>query len=148
MPSERVKQFYESESFATIGVSDSRRNFAWSIFDQLASLGKRVYVVNPDNGRHEGVRFYDSFDTLPETPEAIIVSLDLSKVSGVLEAVKNSGAKHVWFQQGSYDDEILDTCDRLGIDPIKGCSLMHMPEAGFPHNLHRWINELFTKGYR
>ena len=148
MPSERVKQFYDSESFAIVGMSGSKRNFAWSIFDQLVGLGKRVYAINPNFDYYEGVHFYDSLESLPETPEAVVISLDMSKVSGLLESVKNSGVKYVWFQQGSYDDDVLDECGRLGLDPIKGCALMHAPGAGFPHNIHRWVNELFTKGYR
>jgi predicted CoA-binding protein len=148
MPSERVKQFYECDSFAIVGVSRKEKNIAWSIYEQLVERGKRVYAVNPGEGSYGGIRFYGSLAELPETPEAIILSLDLRKAKGILEELKDSEAKYIWFQQGSFDDELLSEAKRLGLDPIKGCALMNMPNAQFMHRFHRAINELFGKGYK
>jgi uncharacterized protein len=148
MPSERVTQFYQCASFAIVGVSRKKKNFAWLIYEQLEELGKRVYAINPDEGSFGGIRFYNSLSELPETPEAIILSLDLTKAKGILDEAKNSGAKYIWFQRGSFDDEILSDSARLGLDPIKGCAMMNMPNAQFIHRFHRTINEFFGKGYK
>jgi predicted CoA-binding protein len=148
MPSERVKQFYDCESFAIIGMSRQKKNFAWSIYEQLLNLGKRVYPVNPIEGSYGGIRFYQSLADLPEVPEAVILSLDPSKAKGLLEELKDCGAKYIWFQQGSFDEENLSEAKRLGLDPIKGCVLMNIPNAQFVHRFHRAINELLGKGYK
>ncbi len=148
MPSERVKQFYECSSFAIIGMSKDRKNFAWSIYEQLIEAGKRVYAVNPKEGSSRGAEFYNSLADLPEVPEAIILSLDPGSAKGMLEEIKDSGAKYVWFQQGSFDEEMLSEADRLGMNPIKGCAIMYLPDAPVIHRFHRAINEFFGKGYK
>jgi predicted CoA-binding protein len=148
MPSDRVKNFYECESFAIVGMSRNRKNFAWAIFEQLTRLGKKVYAVSPNEGEHQGVEFYRSISSLPEVPEAIILSLDPGDAKGVLHEVKDSGAKYVWFQQGSFDEEMLTEADRLGMNPIKGCAIMYLPDAPVIHRFHRALNEFFGKGYK
>ncbi len=148
MPSERVGHFYECESFAIIGMSRTKKNFAWTIFEQLSQLGKRVYPINSKGGSNQGIQFFSSLAELPETPEAIILSVDPAAAKGMLEELKDSGAKYIWFQQGSFDDEVLSEGTRMGLDPIKGCVLMNMPEAAFIHRFHRTINEFFGKGYK
>jgi predicted CoA-binding protein len=48
MPSERVKNFYDCDSFAIVGMSRNRKNFAWAIYEQLKRLDKKVFAVNAD----------------------------------------------------------------------------------------------------
>jgi uncharacterized protein len=148
MPSERVGHFYECESFAIIGMSKTRKNFAWTIFEQLSQLGKRVYPININAGNYQGAQFYRSLAELPEIPEAVILSVDPASAKGMLEELKDCGAKYIWFQQGSFNDEVLSEGTRIGLDPIKGCVLMNMPEAALIHRFHRAINEFFGKGYK
>lgn len=148
MPSERVVDFYNCHSFAIVGMSRSNKNIGWAIYDQLAALGKQVYAVNPKGGEFEGVRFYRTLDMLPESPEAVIVCMLPDNTREVLESVYESDAKYVWFQQGSFDDDVLAVAARLGLDPIKGCAMMYMPDTVFFHKLHRTINELLGKGYK
>lgn len=148
MPSERVIDFYNCHSFAIIGMSRSQKSIGWSIYDQLVTDGKNVYAVNPGGGVYNGVEFYETLDMLPDAPEAVIVCMTPENTHEVLESVYESGAKYVWFQQGSYDEEVLAAAARLGLNPIKGCAMMYMPDAAFFHKLHRTINELFGKGYK
>jgi predicted CoA-binding protein len=148
MPSERVKNFYDCDSFAIVGMSRNRKNFAWAIYEQLKRLDKKVFAVNADEGNYQGVKFYRSISNLPDVPEAVILSLDPGDAKGVLQEVKDSGAKYVWFQQGSFDEEMLIEADRLGMNPIKGCAIMYLPDAPVIHRFHRAINEFFGKGYK
>ena len=148
MPSDRINQFYDLESFAVIGVSRSKKNLAWSILDQLQMNGKRVYAINPKEGTWEGVQFFNSLNDVPETVQGIIVCVDLKKSTGLIDMIKNYGAKYIWFQQGSYDQKILEQANGIGLDPIKGCAMMYMPGVPFFHRFHRAINDLFGKGYK
>lgn len=148
MPSKRVTDFYNADSFAVYGLSATRTTIGWSVYSQLLKLGKRVYAINPLTEGSRGVKFYPSLEHIPEKPQAIIVALNLKQNRGLLEKIKNSGVKQVWFQQGSFDFKVLDEANRLGIHPIKGCALMYAPQTGFPHSFHRSIIELLGKGYQ
>jgi hypothetical protein len=147
MPSERVLRFYESDSFAIVGVSRYKRNITRSIYDSLAGLGKRVYAVGPQGGYFNGINFYDSLKSLPEKPQAIIIGTKPENSSSIVDEIAASGAEHVWLQQGCYDKHVLALVNRLGINPIKGCAMMYMPGAPFFHRFHRSITELFGGGY-
>jgi predicted CoA-binding protein len=146
MQNDRLAQFYQSRSFAIIGMSRSRGNFAWAIHDSLIKAGKKVFPVHPESGYSRGIQFYDSIESLPLTPEAAILSLDLKKQSRILSELKASGIKKVWLQQGSFDDFILREAERAGLNPITGCALMYLPGASFIRRLHRFLYELFKKG--
>ena len=129
-----------------IGMSRSRRNFAWAIHDGLLKAGKKVFPVHPEGGYSRGIQFYDSIGSLPLTPAAAIISLDLKKQLGILSELKDSGIEHIWLQQGSYDDSVLQEADRAGLNPITGCALMYLPGTSFVHRLHRFLYEFFRRG--
>lgn len=148
MPSDRVKEFYDFDSFAIIGMSQSKKNFAWSLYEELSKRGKRIYPIHPKGGRRGKIQFYTSFGELPEVPEGVIVSADLRNTQGLLEALKESGVKAIWFQQGCFDKAVIDRATSLGLDPIKGCAHMYMPGGAGIHRFHRVINDILGKGYK
>ncbi len=148
MPNDRIAQFCQSESFAVIGMSKSRRNFAWAIYNSLIKAGKKVFAVHPGGGNSWGVQFYNSIESLPLLPGAAILCLNLKKQRGILPELKASGIERVWLQQGSFDNSILEEAERAGLNPITGCALMYLPGASFIHRLHRFLYELFKKGSR
>jgi predicted CoA-binding protein len=146
MPNNRIAEFYYSESFAIFGMSRSRKNFAWSIYNSLVRAGREVFPVHPGGGEAKGIRFYDSLESLPGPPKAAILCLNLKKHDGILQRLKAAGIERVWLQQGSFNDSILKEAETAGLNPITGCALMYMPGASFPHRLHRFLYELFKKG--
>jgi predicted CoA-binding protein len=148
MPSERIGQFYDLESFAVIGVSRTKKNMGWAIFDQLSKLGKRVYGINSQAGIRDGIKLYSDIDSLPEVPQGIIVCVDPTQTHGLLEMLKRSEARYIWFQQGSYNSDVIKSSAELGLNPIKGCSMMYMPDAPKFHRFHLAINEFFGNGYK
>jgi predicted CoA-binding protein len=148
MPSDRVTHFYDLESFAIIGVSRTDKNMGWAIYEQLSKTGKRVYAINSQSGVRDGVKLYPSLESLPETPQGIIVSVDPSKTRGLLESLKASNVQYIWFQQGSFNHDVISKSQELGLNPIKGCAMMYMPGTPGFHRFHRAINEFFGKGYK
>jgi predicted CoA-binding protein len=146
MPSNRVIEFYQSESFAILGLSQKKRNFAWSIFKAMKKLGKPIYPIHPDGGTVRDIQFYDSLSEIDKLPEAIIVCLNLDKVSGLLEKLRDSGIKEIWFQQGSYNAEHLKKARKLGLDPVTSCVLMYMPGTSLLHRIHGFFHDRMTKG--
>jgi predicted CoA-binding protein len=146
MPDKQITDFYHSDSFLLIGMSKKRDNFAWAIYKSFSAAGKRVFPLHPDGGERNSVKFYSGINDLPEIPEACIVSADLKKNGEFVSQLAESGIKRFWFQRGSYDKGILDAAGKKGVVAITGCILMYLPESGFPHKVHRFFHELFTKG--
>jgi predicted CoA-binding protein len=146
MPDKRITEFYNSDSFLLIGMSKKRRNFAWGIYKSFTGAGRRVFPLHAEGGEKDGAKFYSSLEELPERPEACIVSADLKKNRAFVSELADSGIKRFWFQQGSYDKDLLEIVRKRNIAAFTGCVLMYLPESSFPHKIHRFFHELFTKG--
>jgi predicted CoA-binding protein len=148
MPSERIGKFYDSGSFAIIGLSSRRRNFAWEILNSLSSLKRPVYAIGASTGELGGVKIYDSLGSLPEKPEAVIVCTKPKNTALALGQIAASESRAVWFQQGSFNKEVIKRSKELKIDAITGCVMMYMPGTSFFHKIHRAVNEFFGRGYK
>jgi predicted CoA-binding protein len=148
MPSKRVHEFYNSNSFAILGFSRDEKSFTWATYKELSLLQKKIYAINPKGGEFQGLPLHKSLKDLPEKPDALIVATSIKKNNALLDEISAAGIKKVWFQQGVCDNAIINSAKGKGIDPIKGCVLMHLPNGHKMHSFHRFFNELFTKGYQ
>ena len=146
MPGSKAGNFYNSDGFAILGMSRSRKNFAWTIYDGFVKSGMPVFPVHPSGGEIKGVRFYDSLAALPRKVEAAVVSLNVSKADHLLSRLKENGVKKIWFQQGSYDNNVLKKADDLEFETYTGCAMMYLPGTLWLHRVHRFFHELVSKG--
>jgi predicted CoA-binding protein len=146
MPDNRSDRFFDSGSFVLFGMSRKKKNFAWSIRKALTEAGKSVFPLHPQAGKTNRVEFYSSVDSLPGSPDAGIVCLNLKKHPDMLPELKKSGLKKIWLQQGTYDNSIITELESAGLDCLKGCALMYIPGTSFPHRFHRFLHRLFSKG--
>lgn len=146
MPDKRITEFYDSGSFLLIGMSKKRKNFAWGIYKSFTGAGRKVFPLHKKGGEKDGTKFYSSLNELPEKPEACIISADMKKDGAFVSELAESGIKRFWFQQGSYDKDLLAAAEKRNIDFVTGCVLMYLPETSFPHKIHRFFHELFKKG--
>ena len=141
-----MEKFYDSHSFLLIGMSKKRKNFAWGIYKGLANTGRKVYALHPNGGEKDSVEFYSGVENVPEKPDACIVCTDLKDNDKLLSELSDSGIKKIWFQQGSYNKDVLEKARMHNIDPLTGCALMYLPGTSVIHRIHRFFHELFTKG--
>ena len=148
MPSKRVVDFYNLNSFVVIGVSRTRRNSGWAVFEELSKLGKQVYPVNSQGGSRNGIELFRRLEDLPEAPQGAVLCTKPKEISGILDSLKKTGVKYLWLHLGTYNLEVLKKSESLGFDPIKGCAIMYNPKAAGIHKFHRALNNLFGKGYK
>ena len=146
MPGKDIVEFYNSDSFLLIGMSKKRKNFAWGIYKSFITEGKAIFPIHPDGGEKKGVKFYSGLDDLENIPASCIICADFKQSTDTIIKLRNFGVKRFWFQQGSYDDELLTQTRQLNADVLTGCVLMYLPGTSFPHKLHRFFHELFSKG--
>jgi len=145
-PNNRFDRFYRSKGFAIFGISRSKKGFGWEIYRNFAGSGARVVPVHPDSGSFEEIEIYSSVDSLPDFVDAAIICFNLKKDSSLLLELRKSRIKRVWLQQGSYDRSVVSRAKEIGLEVYTGCALMYLPGMGFPHNLHRFFHNLFSKG--
>ncbi|HEX7345122.1 MAG TPA: CoA-binding protein [bacterium] len=132
------------QPLAVVGVSSTGQGFGTIALKELRKAGIEAYAVNPKGGEWKGERLYESLRMLPKSAQAAVI---LTRGAGALKAVDEcaqAGVKSVWLQGGSNTAEIRKRCSELKLEALHGeCVLMRV--SGFPHSLHRFFHDLFSR---
>lgn len=130
--------FIRFKRFAVLGLSRDSKSFSRQAYAFLKSQGYELYPVNPNIEAIDDQECFNSVENLPDVQAAVFFTSP--RVSEkLLPVCKSKGITDVWFQQGSADSAVLKAADDLGMAYRKSCVFMHLPNAGFPHNFHRFL---------
>jgi len=130
--------FVRFNRFALLGLSRDSKSFSRQACTFLRSKGYEIFPVNPNVDIIDGQTCYPSVESLPEVQAAIFFTPPRITET-LLPKCKEKGIVEVWFQQGSADQAVMKAADELGIAYNNSCVFLHNPEAGFPHNIHRFV---------
>lgn len=134
--------FVKFKEFAVVGLSSNPKSFSRSACNYLKSQGYKIYPVNPNVKEIDGQACYNSLDSVPQVQAAIFFTNPRVTVEQ-LAICKEKGINQVWFQQGSANADVIDKAQKLGLQYKASCVFLYQPNAGFPHNFHRFINKVF-----
>ena len=134
--------FVKFKEFAVVGLSSNSKSFSRSAYNYLKSQGNSIYPVNPNVKEIDGQTCYSSLESVPQVQAAIFFT-NPSVTIEQLAICKEKGINQVWFQQGSANANVIDKAIELGLQYKNSCVFLHQPNAGFPHNFHRFINKVF-----
>lgn len=114
----------EPRTVAIIGASNDRRKFGNKAVRAFAASGWRVFPVNPKLEAVEGLAAYPDLASVPGLLDAISLYLPPPAVLGVLDAIAERGAREVWFNPGTANEEVSAAAARLNIPASYGCSIV------------------------
>lgn len=138
-----MEDFFEMfKEFAVVGLSAKPKSFSRSAYNFLKSQDYNMYPVNPNVKDIDGQTCYSSLDSVPPVQAAVFFTNPKVTVDQ-LAVCKKMGINHVWFQQGSANNDVLNKAMELGLQYKNSCIFLYQQNAGFPHNLHRFINKVF-----
>lgn len=126
-----MKDMLNKKNWAVIGATQNTSKFGYKIFKKLREKCFQVTPVNP---------VYDNIDQVPclnDITEStgidvvnMVVGPDKSLVA--LDAIKAKGIKDVWFQPGTYNDEVIKKAENLGLRVVYGyCILVELGDLPF-----------------
>ena len=101
--------------WAVIGVTPDPEKFGYKIFKKLKDKGYKVYGINPRYQEVEGEKLYDSIENLPEKPQCINMVINHKLSLAALDDIKAAGIEYVWFQPGTFDDEVIHKAEGFGL---------------------------------
>lgn len=139
-----AEQFYELQPIAVFGVSSKGRGFGASAFKELLKAGIHCYAVNPKGGVAAGNIVFPSLRELPEAAKSAVI---LTRETGALQAVEECSrhdVKYVWLQGGSDTAEVRRLCGELKMEVVRGGCII-LRKGGFPHSIHRFLHDLFSR---
>lgn len=107
-----------------LGASTDRSKFGNKCVRAYADEGWQVFPINPNAEEVEGHRTGTILGDIEPDLDRISVYLPPSVTLMLLPEIAAKGAKEVWFNPGSVDDEVLATAHELEINAIAECSIV------------------------
>src|SRR5512143_1511594 len=96
-----IDRFLSLKSVAVVGASRDREKYGNIVFRRLASLGLKVYPVNPNAETIEGERAYPSLGDLPEKVEGAVLVVPPRETERVVREAVAAGISAIWLQPGA-----------------------------------------------
>jgi len=114
----------EKKVWAVVGANQNPEKFGNRIYRKLKNRGYEVYAVNPLYDSVEGDPCYKDLSSLPKLPDVVNMVVSPKRAKPVLEEAARLGIRYVWFQPGTYDDEVMEVAKELGLETVLACVLV------------------------
>jgi len=114
----------EKKVWAVIGATQNTEKFGYKIYKRLKEREYEVYPVNPVCENIDGDKCFKDLSSLPKVPEVINMVVAPERGKAYIEEAAALGIKYVWFQPGTYDNEILRMAKDKGMEILLDCVLV------------------------
>ncbi len=133
---ERLSILRSTRSIAIVGMSDKPSRASYFVATYLLSSSPYdVYFVNPVLDEVLGQKVYPSLAELPVVPDLVEVFRKDADLPGVAWEAVDIGAKTVWMQLGSWNEEAARIAEDAGLDAVMD-RCVKIEHARFHGGLH------------
>jgi predicted CoA-binding protein len=120
-----MNEMLNLKRWALLGATNDTTRFGYKIFRLLEDKGYTVYGINPKYASIDGIKLYKSIEELPEIIDGVNMVVNPKISLEALPKIKAKGIKNVWFQPGSFNDEVIEEAKKLGFNiEVENC--MHV----------------------
>lgn len=133
---ERLNILRSTGSIAIVGASNKPSRASYFVATYLQSSSPyRVYFINPVLDEILGQPVYPSLAELPETPDLVDVFRKDEDLPDVARDAVDVGAKTLWLQLGSWNEEAAGIAEDGGLDVVMD-RCVKIEHARFHGGLH------------
>lgn len=111
-----MQEMISLKNWVVIGATDDKSKFGYKILKKLKDKGYNVCGINPKYKEIEGIKIYSNINEIKENIDVANIIVNPNIAITMLEDIKNKGIKNVWFQPGSFNDEVLEKAKSLGLN--------------------------------
>jgi predicted CoA-binding protein len=108
------EEMLKKKIWAVAGVTEKQDKFGYKIWKILKENNYETYGVNPNYDEIEGDKIYHSVKELPKKVEVLDMVVSPKIAIPTLEEAKEVGIEYIWFQPGTYNDEVIEKAEELG----------------------------------
>ena len=133
---ERFALLRRSKSIAIVGASNNPARASYFVTTYLLSSSPYdVYLVNPRETEILGQPVYASLADLPVVPDVVDVFRKHDDLPGVAQEAIDVGAKSLWLQLGSWNEEAASLAESAGLSVVMD-RCIKIEHARFHGGLH------------
>lgn len=110
------EKMMKSKTWAVVGVTQKKERFGYKIWKILKDHGYKVYGVSPNYDELEGDKLYKSISDLPEKVDVVDMVVSPKIGIDILDKIKEAGIRYVFFQPGTYNEEIIKKTEELELE--------------------------------
>ena len=111
-----MQEMISLKNWVVIGATDDKSKFGYKILKKLKDKGYNVCGINPKYKEIEGIKIYSNINEIKENIDVANIIVNTNIAITMLDDIKNKGIKNVWFQPGSFNDEVLEKAKSLGLN--------------------------------
>jgi uncharacterized protein len=143
----QIDVFLGRKRLAIAGVSRNPKDFTRAVFREFVRRGYDAVPVNPNAEEVEGQPCFARVQEITPPVEGVILMTPPALTDQVVRDCADAGIHSVWMHrgggQGAVSPSAVAFCQAQGMEVIPGeCPFMYLPDAGFPHGLHRFLRGL------
>ena len=114
----------QSNRWAVVGANNNPEKYGNIIYKRLKAEGREVYAVNPLYDTVDGDTCYPDLTSLPVRPDVVNMVVTPKRGYAVVDEAEALGIRHMWFQPGTHDDELLEYTEEKGMTALTACVLV------------------------
>ena len=102
------------KNWAVVGVTEKKEKFGYKIWKILRDNNYNTFGVNPNYQEIEGEKIYHSLSDIEEKIDVIDMVIPPKHGEVTLREAKDLGIEYIFFQPGTYNNELIKLADELG----------------------------------
>lgn len=114
-------EMMSKKTWAVVGATDDKSRFGYKIPVIMDEHNYEVFLVNPTKDEIDGKKVYKSLDELPKKVDVIDMIVNPKFAKGYVDKAKELGIENIFFQPGSYDEELVEYTKNLGLNVVLDC---------------------------
>ena len=118
------EKMLQEKIWAVVGANQNPEKYGNMIYRKLKRKGYQVYAVNPRYDSIDGDPCYACLADLPQKAAVINMVVAPNIGRGFIEEAICLQIPYVWFQPGTYSDELGVLAAKSGLQFVQACTLV------------------------
>lgn len=108
-------EMLKKKSWVVAGVTANKDKYGYKIWKILKEHNYDTFGVNPNYDEIEGQKIYHNLKELPSKVDVLDMVVPPKISIKTLEEAKEVGIEYIFFQPGTYNDEVVQKAEELGL---------------------------------
>lgn len=122
-----IRKMLEMKNWVVVGANPNPAKYGNKIYNKLKKFNYNVTPVNPVYDQVEGVKTEKSLKDVKTPIDCISVVVSPKRSMQVVKDALEMGLKYIWFQPGTFDEEVIDYAENNGMEVVfHACVLVEL----------------------